>query len=98
MSLEVTTRIAADPDQSVIEAFEEFPHKPVRIRIQPMVSRQPDGGRFTYLAWKHLHWLLSVDTLDDARAVREALTLFFALLAKHGAKHVTELLSRPATA
>lgn len=98
MAVHVHTSVAESIDQPVIEAFEEDPNRPVRLRLQPFISRRPESRRI-YLAWPNLIWRVDVETLEDAQELREALTLFFQLIGRDGGpQQVRALLTNAAAA
>jgi len=81
-------------DQSIIDAIEERPGEPIRIRLQPTVLRFREGDpRASYQAWKDLHWLVELDDLDEVRALREGLAAFFWIAGQHGIGAVRDKLA-----
>lgn len=72
-------------DKPIEDAVQERPGAPLRIRLQPAILRRVDGAKAGhYQAWRQLHWLVELDTLDDARAFRESLAAFFQLIDEEG--------------
>lgn len=82
--VQVTSSLAPI-DLPIEEAARERPGEPIRIRLQPSILRH-EAGRPSphYGAWRQLHWNITVGTLDEARALREALSAFFHVAQSEG--------------
>lgn len=90
--------VSTNIDQPILDAFEELGGEPIKVRLQPAVQRhRPEDGRKQFLSWHRLHWMVTVDNLDEAQALREALTLFFERLKREGVTALREHL-KPAPA
>jgi hypothetical protein len=72
-------RDLADQNRSLLEAIEERPGKPLRLRVQPMILRTT-GTRHQYKAWRDVSWTLEVADMAEANAFAEALRVFFVTL------------------
>lgn len=76
-----------DLDDQVRDAFDERPGKPLRIRVQPTILRTTSekSGHFNqHQPWKGVRWILDVETVEEAAALREALRVFFAQVSELG--------------
>lgn len=93
--MQVISTVSGSIDQSVIEAFEEM-RGPIRIRLQPAVLRRPES-RKEYRAWRDLHWMVEIETLEEAQGFREAMTSFFDRLKRDGVTELQKYLSAPPT-
>jgi hypothetical protein len=85
----VFARDLADQDQPIVQALSERPGKPLKLRIQPMIlfPRQ-------YRAWKDVRWTLECRDVSEASAVREAMKVFFTVLASRGPAKVLAALAK----
>ena len=82
--MQVTSTVTP-ADQPVLEAIEERPGLPIRIRFQPGILRRPDGSdRAMYQPWKDVHWTIEAENLDEVRLLREALAAFFWIAGQGG--------------
>jgi hypothetical protein len=77
-----------DPDLSLKEAVKDRPGKPLRLRVQPAIL-QKNG---TYKGWKSVSWSLEVDDIAEARAIQQAMELFFRAMSESGPKEVQRVL------
>jgi len=71
------------------------PGRPLKIRVQPMIFRHSTdrtGSGGQYHSWSQLRWTLECDTVQEAGTVREAMTSFFATLARFGPTVVLQAL------
>lgn len=75
---------AGDPDQALREAFDERPGRGLRIRLQPSILRASQGRAGQHIPWKHVRWSVDCESVEEASALREALRLFFVLVAERG--------------
>lgn len=50
--------------------------KPLRVRVQPDIYNSENGN---YAVWAGLSWTLDLDSVEEGRKLREALTDFFIL-------------------
>jgi hypothetical protein len=85
-----------DLDQFALEAQQERPERPVRLRVQPTLLRQPEGDAANHRAWPGVSWTLECQDAAEAIAVRKALEVFFTAIAQHGPRAVEKALTAPA--
>lgn len=94
---------AIDPDDVLRQLTAARPGHPIHLRFQPSVlSGSPPNGKRTrapaqYQAWRGVRWLLRCQTVEEVQAVREALRLFFTVLAEQGPERICERLSAART-
>ena len=93
--MQVISTVSGSIDQSVIEAFEEM-RGPIRIRLQPAVLRRPEL-RKEYRAWRDLHFMIEIETLEEAQGFREAMTVFFDRLKRDGIAALKQHLEQAPT-
>ncbi len=80
-------------DKPIEDAAAERPGEPIRIRLQPAIMRKAPGAKTVdFKAWRQLHWMLELPSLDEARAFRETLGLLFLMIDQHGIGAVHEHL------
>ena len=68
-----------DTDWSLRRAAKSQPGKPIKVRLQPQLETiDLKYRRFPcYLAWRGVHWVVECQTVDEARALRDAMIVFF---------------------
>jgi hypothetical protein len=72
-------------DDVLEQAAAERPGQPLKLRVQPTLLRHEAGRKSAhYGSWKNLHWTLMLNSVDEGRAVREALSTFFFLIGHLG--------------
>lgn len=86
------TSSIAPIDHALEQAAIERPGEPLRIRVQPAILRKPEGKTGNFKAWKNLHWMIQLATVDEGRAFREALNAFFFVAAQQGIGSVHQTL------
>lgn len=83
------TRDLADDRQQIEEAFTERNGQPVRLRLQPQVLR----AHGKYRAWKDVTWTLDCTTPKEVIGIRNAMQVFFRVLAQVGPEAMIKALT-----
>jgi len=79
------------PDQQVLDAAQARPGRELKLRIQPMLFQ---GNQ--YRSWVDVSWTLDCEDANEVFALRDALRLFFAAIARHGIAAVVARLKEAA--
>jgi hypothetical protein len=82
-------------DQFAIEAEQERPERPLRLRVQPTLLRQSSGEAGNHRGWPGVSWTLECQDAAEAIGVRKALEAFFTAIAQHGPGAVEKALTPP---
>lgn len=93
--VQVVTSASESIDQAVIDAFAERPGVPCKVRVQPGVLRAPEGKE-TWLSWRGQHYMVEIETLEEAQEFRLALGAFFDVLKRDGIAALRKRLDAPA--
>mgnify|MGYP001590353699 CR=1 FL=1 len=84
-------------DQPPLEAAQERPGKPIRIRVPLLVFRlHPSPARpglGAYRTWNNVSWILECESVGEAIAVRDTLQQVFSLIRSHGIERVRHCLT-----
>ena len=84
-------------DQPPLEAAQERPGKPIRLRVPLLVFRlhpppsRPGTG--AYRTWNNVSWILECESVNEALAVRDTLQQVFSMIRMHGIDHVRQCLT-----
>lgn len=87
---------AINPDDSpIIDVMHSRVGLPVKVRIQPAILRKAEKRptQASYQPWPGLSWVIEMPTLDEVRALREALTTFFWIASRDGIDAVRDRLA-----
>lgn len=73
----------------------------MRVRVQPSLLRLSPDGKREFRAWRHLHWMVELGSVDEGRELREALDAFFLIAGRQGIgalkRHLAPLTTLGAT-